>query len=229
MHKKLLKINKDQSLFISSHDNILVDSFFKKLTQREKKHLSSLNSPSKKNDFIFSRYFIKNTFPHFVSHSFLANTPNKAISWPENLTGSLSHSRELIAFILHKKELGSVGVDIEETRVSEKVYQRITTKEERKRLDQHWDLRKEIKLLWTLTFSIKESLFKCFSPILNEDFVLKDCRISSLERDSKNFSGYYQTKNGEKVEAHGEYKFVKSQTDKVLVLSYCIAIPAKES
>ena len=85
------------------------------------------------------------------------------IQWPKGYTGSLSHKNNYFAFIIQKNSPYTFGIDLEEKKVSKRVFERVTTIKER--------------MIFTfadeethhcLAFSIKESLFKCLAPILGK-------------------------------------------------------------
>ena len=79
--------------------------------------------------------------------------------WPNELVGSISHSRELAAATILRDAV-SVGIDIEcQRRLKVDAVRRVATKEEYSRYSvvPNFD--------WTLLFSAKESVFKAFSPL----------------------------------------------------------------
>ncbi len=102
-----------------------------------------------------------------------------AVTWPEAVVGSISHTNDWAIAVVTK--LGgnylSLGVDIEKIdRVDKDVLRHIATDEERANLESGFELR------WgrAALFSIKESVYKCLRPLYGEFFGFKDVQIKNL-------------------------------------------------
>ncbi len=80
--------------------------------------------------------------------------------WPDNCTGSITHSAQWAAAVIVSKNKSGMGIDIEKIgRVKERVGYRIATEEEASR----YSCLKSFD--WTLLFSAKEAIFKSFNSI----------------------------------------------------------------
>ena len=87
----------------------------------------------------------------------------KAPVWPKGITGSLSHSSGLaLAVVSDSPPILGLGVDLEKTNrtIDPRVQRHICTKDESEDLHSLHSENQAIRLL--LTFSAKESLYKCF-------------------------------------------------------------------
>jgi enterobactin synthetase component D len=95
--------------------------------------------------------------------------------WPSGITGSISHSKDMVAVsICHKKyRVQSIGIDIESLDQHASAIKAITacfTNQERERLDQ-------IENGLIIGFSVKEALYKCLYPISGLFFDFLDAEI----------------------------------------------------
>lgn len=184
----------------------------KKLTNKEHQTFFSLGSSEKKTEFLASRLFLKKLLPKNKNHSFIRAPHGKGLSWPLGTTGSLSHKNGLIAIVLSKNADCRVGVDLEFVAVSRKVFERFTEEEEREYLLSLKNPFRNLKELYSLVFSIKESLFKAFSPLYpQKDFVLSHFRIEKLNPKDSSFLGIWK-ETGEK--SQGQYHFLKNKRKK---------------
>lgn len=107
--------------------------------------------------------------------------PDKTPSWPETLTGSISHtSGWAVAAVAYKSELISIGLDIEVIFCEKRTHlleRHVLTEQEVK----NQSLKKGHQYL-TLYFSIKESLYKCLQPITKKKFYFHDAEIYNINK-----------------------------------------------
>ena len=109
--------------------------------------------------------------------------------WPENYTGSISHSQGLAMAVTGEKErYRSIGVDIE----------KIVSKARAERLSRAVLTDRDIKLrsalalphhwFFTLVFSAKESLYKLLYPELKRYMEFESACLSGLSTEQKTFT-----------------------------------------
>ena len=105
---------------------------------------------------------------------------NRAPIWPTGIIGSISHSENLcIAVISDKKALNSIGVDIESSkRINADILPLICNEEEISHI-KLLEKASNINILTNakLIFSIKESLFKCLNPLINNWIDYKEMQV----------------------------------------------------
>ena len=96
----------------------------------------------------------------------LHKLPNRSISWPEGIIGTVSHNEIWCgAAVARRCDMAGIGLDMETvTRIGEKLWRRILTTEERTWLDlqpaaesQQWA---------ALIFSAKEAAYKCIAALV---------------------------------------------------------------
>ncbi|MDF3932374.1 4'-phosphopantetheinyl transferase family protein [Pseudomonas citronellolis] len=116
----------------------------------------------------------------------LAQTPglaaDRAPIWPGAMAGSITHGDHWAAAVVARREdWRSLGLDVEtlldDARAS-RLVEEILTPAERQRLDPH-----QLALGVTLTFSLKESLFKALYPLVGRRFYFEHAEL--LEWDDQ--------------------------------------------
>ena len=177
--------------------------------------------------FTSTRALLQRNLPSEGAYPYENHKERGYIIWPEGVTGSLTHKNNFAAFVISKKrEEGTYGIDLEEVKVTQKIFDRITTHEERALLLGNWKKKENLTLLYTLTFSMKESLFKAFSQDQEVFFpkIITDCLIENFDPDLKTFEGSF-SRNTQNVRAQGEFFFILQKDDtgmrREMVLTLC--------
>lgn len=103
----------------------------------------------------------------------ISTNPNRSPKWPENIVGSITHTRQLcIAIVSLQKDYQALGVDVENVgAVTPEIERYIVTDKEFK---QYQNLSFDWK---TFLFSAKESIFKCLNPLFGIFPEFKDMEI----------------------------------------------------
>ena len=122
-------------------------------------------SKKRNHEFLLGRLAIKDALgslgnvPAWIERDPLTKAPN----WPKGIAGSLSHSSGLaLAVVSDSPPILGLGVDIEKANrtIDPKIDRHICTQDESEDLHSLHSENHAIRLL--LTFSAKESLYKCF-------------------------------------------------------------------
>ncbi|RQO49110.1 4'-phosphopantetheinyl transferase [Pseudomonas sp. KBW05] len=104
---------------------------------------------------------------------------DRAPVWPGHISGSITHSTGHAAAIVgHKAQWRGLGMDLENVMPldrAERLAGEILTADELKRMAEV--PREQIALLVTLTFSVKESLFKALYPIVQKRFYFEHAEV----------------------------------------------------
>ena len=104
---------------------------------------------------------------------------DRAPVWPEHIIGSITHSTGHAAAVVgHKAQWLGLGIDLENMltlKRAERLAGDILTSEELQRMATV--PRDKIALLVTLTFSIKESMFKALYPIVHKRFYFEHAEV----------------------------------------------------
>ncbi|GLZ88721.1 4'-phosphopantetheinyl transferase [Metapseudomonas resinovorans] len=104
---------------------------------------------------------------------------DRAPVWPVGITGSISHSHGLAtALVANANQWRGLGLDLEEPMSAERALrlaEEILTPAELQRLDGLTPDQQARRI--TLTFSIKESLFKALYPIVQKRFYFHDAEL----------------------------------------------------
>lgn len=110
-------------------------------------------------------------------------------TWPSGFVGSITHSnRQAFAAVTWKSKAISLGLDVETIMPPDTARQLaplVATSGEYQRLSGR---ALEPQLLTTIIFSAKETIFKCFYPILKFRFDFTDVEIVSINPESGTFS-----------------------------------------
>ena len=109
----------------------------------------------------------------------LAIGEDRAPVWPQHISGSITHSSGHAAAIVgHKAQWRGLGMDLENVLTlerAERLAGEILTADELQRMANV--PREQIALLVTLTFSVKESLFKALYPIVQKRFYFEHAEV----------------------------------------------------
>ncbi len=104
---------------------------------------------------------------------------DRAPVWPGNISGSITHSTGHAAAIVgHKAQWRGLGMDLENVlslERAERLAGEILTADELLRMASV--PREQVALLVTLTFSVKESLFKALYPIVQKRFYFEHAEV----------------------------------------------------
>jgi phosphopantetheine--protein transferase-like protein len=96
----------------------------------------------------------------------LRKLPNRSISWPEGIIGTVSHNEIWCgAAVARRCDVAGIGLDIETVaRIGEKLWRRTLTTEERTWLDRQPAA--ESQQWAALIFSAKEAVYKCIVALV---------------------------------------------------------------
>jgi enterobactin synthetase component D len=112
---------------------------------------------------------------------------DRAPIWPEHVCGSITHSTGRAAAIVgYKQQWQGLGMDLEnllDSERAERLAGEILIPAELQRL--HAGPHSQLALLVTLTFSIKESLFKALYPIVQQRFYFEHAEVLSWDPNGK--------------------------------------------
>ena len=104
---------------------------------------------------------------------------DRAPVWPGHISGSITHSTgHAAAIVAHKAQWRGLGMDLENVLTlerAERLAGEILTADELQRMAAL--PREQIALLVTLTFSVKESLFKALYPIVQTRFYFEHAEV----------------------------------------------------
>ncbi|KTB63555.1 MULTISPECIES: 4'-phosphopantetheinyl transferase family protein [Pseudomonas] len=104
---------------------------------------------------------------------------DRAPVWPGHISGSITHSTGHAAAIVgHKAQWRGLGMDLENLlslERAERLAGEILTPDELQRMA--LGPREQVALLVTLTFSVKESLFKALYPIVQKRFYFEHAEV----------------------------------------------------
>ena len=108
----------------------------------------------------------------------LRKLPNRSISWPEGIIGTVSHNEIWCgAAVARRCDVAGIGLDIETvTRIGEKLWRRILTTEEHTWLDQQPAA--ESQQWAALIFSAKEAVYKCIAALVPQRIGFMDALIA---------------------------------------------------
>ncbi|MFJ3466475.1 4'-phosphopantetheinyl transferase [Pseudomonas sp. NPDC090201] len=110
---------------------------------------------------------------------------DRAPTWPADLCGSITHSTGwAAALVAHKRHWRGLGLDVEQVMSSERAARlagEILTADELQRMAQGPE--HQVALRVTLTFSLKEALFKALYPIVLKRFYFEDAELLQWAED----------------------------------------------
>ena len=107
----------------------------------------------------------------------LRKLPNRSISWPEGIIGTVSHNEIWCgAAVARRCDVAGIGLDIETVaRIGEKLWRQILTTEERTWLDRQPAA--ESQQWAALIFSAKEAVYKCIAALVPQRIEFMDAVI----------------------------------------------------
>jgi 4'-phosphopantetheinyl transferase EntD len=150
-------------------------------------------SQSRNQEYLLGRLAIKEALgslgypPTWIERDPLTKTP----VWPKGITGSLSHSSGLaLAVVSDSTPILGLGVDLEKTNrtIDPRIERHICTQDESEDLHSLHPENHTLRLL--LTFSAKESLYKCFFGKLPMD--LLRFKNVSLKWESNTWTAHWK-------------------------------------
>lgn len=110
-----------------------------------------------------------------------ASGADRAPVWPAHISGAISHSHgRAAALVALKRDWQGVGIDLERVLSAERaqrLVKEVLTPDERQRLAT--GRAEDLALLVTLTFSVKESLFKALYPLVHKRFYFEHAEVVS--------------------------------------------------
>lgn len=110
---------------------------------------------------------------------------DRAPAWPQDLCGSITHSSgSAAAIVAHKQHWRGLGMDLEQLMSDERALRlagEILTPDEMQRLTGHPNQQPGLQV--TLTFSLKEALFKALYPIVLKRFYFEDAELLEWSED----------------------------------------------
>ena len=110
---------------------------------------------------------------------------DRAPVWPSHISGAITHSNGRAgALVALKSEWQGLGIDLEKllnTERAQRLVKEVLTPDERLRMATV--PAEQIALLVTLTFSVKESLFKALFPLVQKRFYFEHAEVLSWTED----------------------------------------------
>jgi 4'-phosphopantetheinyl transferase EntD len=127
-------------------------------------------------DFRASRYVASNALSQ-LGHSDFAILINQQRGpiWPPGIIGSLSHCSEIaVAVAIDDRSIASIGIDVEAYyEMEENLRKLICSEQEMKHLRSIG----QPELMSKIVFSIKEAIYKCLNPLIQQWIDFKDVSI----------------------------------------------------
>ena len=110
---------------------------------------------------------------------------DRAPVWPDHIAGAITHSNgRAAALVALKSEWQGLGIDLENLLSDERarrLAKEILTPDELQRMAA--GSAEDLALLVTLTFSLKESLFKALFPLVQKRFYFEHAEVLSWSKD----------------------------------------------
>lgn len=149
----------------------------------------------------------------------LKQNKDGSTQWPTGVTGSITHSQNIILAIVASSSIYSgLGIDIEkiiDPIFAKKLITRIANKSEQQLLNKNLS----ISTLASIIFSGKETLFKALYPLTHKRFYCRDAEIIAIDHNKKQWQirllTTLSTSHNVGQIYHGKY-FINQQ----LVISY---------
>jgi 4'-phosphopantetheinyl transferase EntD len=133
---------------------------------------------ARQQEFSAGRMCARQALKHLgIFASPLCVLPNRSISWPEGIIGTISHNEIWCgAAVARRCDVAGIGLDMETvTRIGEKLWRRILTTEEHTWLD--WQPAAERQQWAALIFSAKETVYKCIAALVSRRIGFMDAVI----------------------------------------------------
>ncbi|MCT8952964.1 4'-phosphopantetheinyl transferase superfamily protein [Pseudomonas lundensis] len=110
---------------------------------------------------------------------------DRAPVWPAHIAGAITHSNGRAGAVVARKSVWQgLGIDLENLLSDERarrLVKEILTPGEQRRMAEGCD--EDVALVVTLTFSIKESLFKALFPLVGQRFYFEHAEVLSWSKD----------------------------------------------
>jgi phosphopantetheine--protein transferase-like protein len=121
-----------------------------------------------------------------IDNCILTQDENGESMWPEQITGTISHSKKwAAAAVSTTKDIMAIGFDIETiNRISSDILKRIITEKEKELLDKKD--KQDAQIYAALIFGAKEAIYKALSKLYSKTLRFKDVSIISND-DSPEF------------------------------------------
>lgn len=140
--------------------------------------------PKRRDEFITARYCARQALAQRGIHNNpILKGKNRQPLWPEAIVGSITHCTDFCAVaVASTEQFHAIGIDAEpNTPLKEDIRHLIITENELKRMEHH-PLPSD---LWPkLIFSAKETIFKCYFPLIRQylDFLEAEINFPSDEQ-----------------------------------------------
>lgn len=112
---------------------------------------------------------------------------DRAPVWPASVSGAITHSNgRAAALVAHARDWQGLGIDLENLLTLERAQRlakEILTPNELQRMNA--EAVQDIALLVTLTFSVKESLFKALYPLVQKRFYFEHAEVLSWSHEGQ--------------------------------------------
>jgi 4'-phosphopantetheinyl transferase EntD len=160
---------------------LIVADYCHQLTQAEIGHISNA-SERRKIEFSTSRTAIRDLIKKQCEawEGVIPDSQHMPV-WPTGWTGSISHTREICAVaVARKQHIRSIGIDIESrNRLKRSLWRKIATVDELQQIEAYaTNAPCSIDDLMTLVFSIKEAIYKYQFPATSQWLGFLDVRLS---------------------------------------------------
>ena len=133
----------------------------------------------RRHEFSTARLCAKYALAHLgIENAVIGRGGNNEPLWPENVIGSIAHSKDLCGAVVAKKSDSgcSIGFDIEKLRTLKNDIGRIIcTKDESYWIKTQPDAAHDLLII--LIFSLKESIYKCIFNHNKQKLTFKNCTI----------------------------------------------------
>ncbi|MFP5492474.1 MAG: 4'-phosphopantetheinyl transferase [Bacteriovoracia bacterium] len=130
---------------------------------------ASSMSPARQQEFVAGRFCAVEAAKEMaVELTSLPRGPKREPLWPDNLVGSISHTKEFaVAWVDLKIETLSLGIDLE-ARISQERYQELIHQVANQRESELIHSNADPQLAFTMMFSAKEAFFKALYPLCHK-------------------------------------------------------------
>jgi 4'-phosphopantetheinyl transferase EntD len=165
-----------ECLILPKHAKLKPNPAADQLTTQSQIRLKAMTAPTKRDEFLRSRWLMKNilkTNTEPMTHA------DGDILWPPGMCGSLTHKRGDIALLIgDSSQLKSVGIDLEFRKSPIGVGKKIATPSEQELIIALTSELVEEEAV-SLIFSAKEALFKALFPLGRKMFWFDEANITS--------------------------------------------------
>ncbi|MBN3861207.1 4'-phosphopantetheinyl transferase superfamily protein [Pseudomonas frederiksbergensis] len=179
------------------HDTVLLGTHFDTMQLASDDFLRSAIEPpasiqrsvaKRQAEFLAGRICARAALHQLEGLSFIpAIGEDRAPVWPAHITGSITHSTgRAAAIVANKAHWRGLGMDLEnllDAERAERLAGEILTGPELQRMAT--GARDQLAMLVTLTFSVKESLFKALYPIVQKRFYFEHAEMLEWSEDGE--------------------------------------------